>query len=116
MAEMKRLNGLLITSAAGFALSGCALQMAMAAAELASNLPRHEGPSNAALKPQAVEACTAQARQYGTPFIIDVEQRHADLLIVWGSVTDASQHRRSFECRFTTKLASFKMWEVGPSK
>jgi hypothetical protein len=113
---MKRFGGLLPILAIGPALGGCALQMAMAAAQMASNVPGKERANNAALKPQAVEACTAQAKRYGTPFVIDVEQRRADLLIVWGSVTDGQQHRRSFECRFTTKLASFKLREIGPSK
>src|SRR6476469_810553 len=104
---MKRLGALLLILAP--ALGGCALQMAMAAAEMASNVPGKTGPSNAALKPQAMQTCTTEAAKYGTPFVIDVEQRRDDLLIVWGSVTDAKQHRRSFECRFTTKLASFKL-------
>ena len=113
---MKRLNALLLVAIAAPALGGCALQMAMAAADLVGNLPQHEGASNAAYKPTALQTCTAEAAKYGTPFVIDVEQRRADLLIVWGSVTDAQQHRRSFECRFTTKLRSFKLREIGPSK
>jgi hypothetical protein len=33
---------------------------------------------------------------------------------VWGSVTDAQQQRRAFECHFTTALASFKLGKVLP--
>ncbi|HEY8591370.1 MAG TPA: hypothetical protein VIL42_00725 [Sphingomicrobium sp.] len=94
------------------ALGGCALQAAMLASDLIQNMPVQEGPSNSHLRPKAVQACTAQAAQHGSVFIVDVEQRRADRIIVWGSVTDAQQHRRSFECHFTTKLAGFKLGDV----
>ena len=70
------------------------------------------GTRNAHLKPQAIEQCTARAAQHGSVFIVDVEQRRADRIIVWGSVTDAKQQRRTFECHFTTRLARFKLGEV----
>jgi len=70
------------------------------------------GPKNAHLKPQAIEACTQRAGQYGSVYIVDVEQRRADRIIVWGSVTDAQQARRTFECHFTTRLTAFKLGEV----
>ena len=94
------------------ALAGCAVQAAMLAAEVAPELRGPMGPKNAHLKPQAIAACTERAGQYGTVYIVDVEQRRADRIIVWGSVTDAKQQRRTFECHFTTKLARFKLGEV----
>ena len=94
------------------ALGGCALQAALAAAQLVRYLPEPQRPSNAHLKPTAVEACTQRAAQYGSVFIVDVEQRRADRIIVWGSVTDP-RRRRTFECHFTTSLVSFKLREIG---
>ena len=98
------------------ALGGCAVQAALLAADLAHRLPERERVSNAHLKPAATEACTRQAAQYGSVHIIDVEQHRADQIIVWGSVTDAQQRRRTFECHFTTALASFKLREILPAK
>lgn len=83
------------------------------AADLARYVPEQQGPSNAHLKPQATQACTQRAAQHGSVHIIDVEQRRADRLIVWGSTTDAQQVRRTFECHFTTGLVSFKLREIG---
>ena len=92
------------------ALGGCAVQ----AAELAPHIRGPLGPSNAHLEPAAVQACTQRAEQHGSVFIVDVEQRRADRIIVWGSVTDAQQRRRTFECHFTTTLVRFKLGEVLP--
>ena len=94
------------------ALGGCALQAAVLAADLAGDIPRSQGPSNAHLKPAATEACTRQAAQYGSVYIVDVQQRYADRLIVWGSVTNAEQRRSTFECHFTTKVVSFKLRDI----
>ena len=96
------------------ALGGCAVQAALAAAELAPHIRGPLGPSNAHLEPAAVQACTQRAGQHGSVFIVDVEQRRADRIIVWGSVTDAQQRRRTFECHFTTTLVRFKLGEVLP--
>ena len=97
------------------ALGGCALQAALAAAELAHYVPAAERASNSHLTPAATEACTARARQHGSVYIVDVEQRRPDLVIVWGSVTDAQQRRSTFECRFTTRLTDFKLREIRPA-
>ena len=94
------------------ALGGCALQAALAAAQLAQYVELPEGRSNAHLKPAATEACTQRAAQYGSVYIVDVEQRRTDRIIVWGSVTDAQQKRRTFECHFTTRLAEFQLREI----
>jgi hypothetical protein len=94
------------------ALGGCAVQAALAAAELAPHIRGPLGPANEHLQPVAVEACKQRAGQYGSVFIVDVEQRRADRIIVWGSVTDTQQRRRTFECHFTTALARFKLGEI----
>ena len=109
---MARKIGLALILFAAPALSGCALQAALAAAQLVQYLPENQGPSNAHLKPTATEACRQRAAQYGSVYIVDVEQRRSDLIIVWGSVTDAQQQRRTFECQYTTKLASFRLREI----
>lgn len=96
------------------ALGGCALQAALAAAELGPQIRGPMGTRNAHLKPTAVEACTQRAGRYGSVFIVDVEQRRADRIIVWGSVTDAQQQRRTFECHFTTALTRFRLGEILP--
>ena len=97
------------------ALGGCALQAAMVAAELVPQIRGPLGPINAHLKPVALQACTQRAGQYGSVYIVDVEQRRSDRIIVWGSVTDAQQRRRTFECHFTTALSRFKLGEVLPA-
>ena len=94
------------------ALAGCAVQAALAAAELAPHIRGPLGPSNTHLTPTAVQACTQRAEQHGSVFIVDVEQRRSDRIIVWGSVTDEQQRRRTFECHFTTALARFKLGEI----
>lgn len=109
---MTRKIGSLLILLAAPALGGCALQAALAAAELARHIPEPERASNAHLKPAAIQACTQRAAQHGSVYILDAEQRRADYLIVWGSVTDAQQRRRTFECHFTTALVSFKLHEI----
>lgn len=94
------------------ALGGCAVQAALAAAEIAPQIRGPLGPSNAHLKPAATQACTQRAGQHGSVFIMDVEQRRADRIIVWGSVTDPQRRRRTFQCHYTTALRSFKLGEV----
>lgn len=95
-------------------IAGCALQAAMLAAEAVPQIKGPLGPSNMHLKPQAKAECTARAAQYGKIFIVDVEQRRSDRIIVWGSVTDAAQRRRAFECHFTQRLTAFKLGDVLP--
>ena len=97
------------------ALSGCAVQAALLAAELAPEIRGPMGPSNAHLRQTAIDTCTTRAAQHGSVYIVDVEQRRADRIIIWGSVTDARQHRRTFECHVTTRLVSFKLRQIGES-
>ena len=93
------------------ALGGCALQAAMLAADLAPEIRGPLGPNNEHLKPTAVDVCTRQAARHGSVYIVDVEQRRSDRIIVWGSVTNAQQ-RRTFECHFTTRLSRFTLGEI----
>ena len=109
---MKRKIGLALILFAAPALGGCALQAALAAAQLAQHIEPPQGPSNAHLKPAATQACTERAGQHGSVYIVDVGQHRADRIVVWGSVTDAQQRRRTFECHFTTKVVHFKLGEI----
>jgi hypothetical protein len=96
------------------ALGGCAVQAALMLAELAPQIEGPMGTKNAHLLPAAEQACIERARPYGSVFVSEVEQRRADRIIVWGSVTDPYKRRRIFECHFTTKIARFKLGEVLP--
>ena len=110
---MTRKIALVLVLLAAPALGGCAAQALLLATQLANYVPEQQRASNAHLKPVAQQACTARAAQHGTVHVIDVEQRRADRLVVWGSVTDGQQVRRTFECHFTTSLVSFKLREIG---
>lgn len=115
---MARKIALALMLLAAPALGGCAAQAAMAAKALADEYIPNPEPLHASLahlEPAARDACTRQAAPHGSVFILDVEQRRADRLVVWGSVTDAAQHRRTFECHFTTaaKVSGFKLREIG---
>ena len=98
------------------ALGGCALQAGLAARELVQYLPEQEVRSLAHLMPAATEACTRRAGQHGSVYIVDVSQHGRDRIVVWGSVTDAQQRRRTFECHFTTEVVSFKLREIRPAR
>jgi hypothetical protein len=95
------------------ALGGCVAQAALAAAQLAQYVPEPDRPSNAHLKPVAVQACTQQAARYGTVHVVDTGHLRADRMVIGGSVTDAQQRRRTWECIFTTKVESFRVREIG---
>ena len=91
------------------------MQAALAAADLVQYLPERQGPNNAHLMPAATQACTKHAGQYGSVYIVDVSQHRTGRIIVGGSVTDAQQRRRTFECHFTTAVVSFKLDEILPA-
>ncbi len=111
---MKRKILLPLILLAGSALGSCAVPAAMIAAEVVPQIRGPLGPDNAHLKPTAVDQCTRRAAQHGAVFIVDVEQRRSDRIIVWGSVTDPQAQRRTFECHFTTALSGFKLGDVLP--
>lgn len=99
---------ILAIAAAAVPLGGCVASLAASAAGMAIQSAQREPQSNAHLKPTARQACTQRAAQYGAVHIIDVEQRRADRIIVWGTVTDARE-RRGFQCHFTTAIADFEL-------
>lgn len=92
-------------------LGGCVASMAAGAigAAVKSSQPKR-GPyqPDAAVRLGASQACEAHAAQFGTVTIIDTEQRSASRAVVYGTVTDPNQ-RRSFECRFDSKVVGFKL-------
>ena len=108
-----RLAPLLLAAAAALALGGCVAGMAASAVGMAVQGARGEPQGNAHLKPAAVSACTARAAPYGAVRIIDVEQRSASKLVVWGTVDDGQQ-KRSFECAFGTRVTGFKLRPIAP--
>jgi hypothetical protein len=94
-------------------LGGCVAGLAANAAGMAVRSAQGEPKSNRHLQPQAREACSAHAAKYGTVHIIDVEQRSANRIVVWGTVAQAEE-RRSFECAFTDKVTGFTLRAIKP--
>lgn len=93
-------------------LGGCVAAMAASAVSMAAQGARGQPVSDAELQPQAREACSTQAAQYGAVHVIDVEQHSVAKIIVWGTVDDGKQ-RRSFECDFGTKVTRFVLRPIG---
>jgi hypothetical protein len=112
---MKRLVPFILLSACAPALTGCLPMMAASAASMAMQSARGTPVSNEALQPQARDACTREAAQYGTANVIDVEQHRVDKIIVWGTVDDGKQ-KRSFECDYGTKITEFKLRDIRPGQ
>lgn len=104
---MKHL-GLIFAAACVPAIVGCVPMMAFSAANMAAQAAEGTPTSNEALQPQAREACSAQAAQYGTVHVIDVEQHSVARIIVWGTVDDGKQ-TQSFQCDFATRITGFKL-------
>ena len=103
----------LCLAAGALALGGCVAGMAASAIGMAARSARGQPASNEHLKPEASAACTARASQYGAVRIIDVEQRSASKIVVWGTVGDGKQ-RRSFECAYGTSITGFKLRAIKP--
>lgn len=110
---MKRLLGLLVVTAACPALSGCVPMMAMSAVSMAARSAQSPVVANEALRPQAREACSAEAAKYGSVHVIDVQQASVSKIIVWGTVDDGKE-KRSFQCDFGTKITGFKLRPITP--
>lgn len=106
---------LFLLSAATLAipLGGCVPMMAANAVSMAAQAAEGSPKSNAALQPQALDACSKQAAQYGAIHIIDVEQHAIDKIIVWGTVGDGKQ-KRSFQCDYGTRITRFKLRDIAP--
>jgi len=109
----KRSIPLLMLAAASPGLTACVPMMAASAASMAIQGAQGAPVSNQALQPQARDACTRQAAQYGAVNVIDVEQHRVDKIIVWGTVDDGKQ-KRSFECDFSTRITAFKLRPITP--
>ncbi len=105
--------GAFCLAASALALGGCVAGMAASAIGMAARNAQGQPASNEHLKPVASAACTARASQYGTVKIIDVEQRSASKIIVWGTAGDGKQ-RQSFECSFGTRITGFKLRPIKP--
>jgi hypothetical protein len=89
--------------------------MAVSAAGIAAQSARGKTASNEYLQPQAREACSAQAAQFGTVHVIDVEQHSTSKIIVWGTVEDARE-RRSFQCDYGTRITGFRLRPITPRR
>lgn len=96
-------------------LGGCVPMMAMSAAQMVGQAAAGTPKDNEQLQPDARQACTAMAAQYGAVNVIDVEQHRINQIIVWGTVGDGAQ-KRSFECDYGTKITGFKLREIHPEQ
>ena len=94
-------------------ITGCVPMMAASAVSMAAQSAQRRPVGNEALHPQARDACSAEAAQYGTVNVIDVEQHRVNQIIVWGTVDDGQQ-KRSFECDFGTNITAFKLRPITP--
>ncbi|MBA2466568.1 MAG: hypothetical protein H0V46_03070 [Sphingomonas sp.] len=104
-----------LIAAAALPLGGCVAGMAAGAAGMAAKSIAGEAPGNDHLRPVARQACEAHAARYGAVHIIDVEQRSAARIIVWGTVGEGAE-RRSFECAYGTRMIGFKLRAITPSR
>lgn len=88
--------------------------MAASAVGMAANSMRAPAVSNAHLAPTAETACAAEAAPHGKVKIIDVQQKRVDLIIVWGTAGEGAK-KLSFECHYTTTVASFRLRKIAPA-
>jgi hypothetical protein len=110
---IRRLPALLLLACGAVAVSGCVAGMAASAVGMVARSAQGQPASNEHLKPEAAAACSARASPYGAVRIIDVEQRGASKIVVWGTVDDGKE-RRSFECAFGTRVTGFKLRAIKP--
>lgn len=105
---------LVLLAAIAPALTGCVAAMAASAVSLAARGAQGRPASNAHLQPEAREACSAHAAQYGAVQVSVVQQAKADKIIVWGTVDDGRQ-RHSFQCDFGTAITGFTLRPIAPA-
>lgn len=110
---MVRLSAFFLLAGSALAVGGCVAGMAASAVGMAARSAQGQSASNQHLKPAAAAACSAQASPYGAVHIIDIEQRTASKIIVWGTVDDGKE-RRSFECAYGTRIIGFKLRAIRP--
>jgi hypothetical protein len=96
-------------------LGGCVAGIAASAVGAAVRSAQKPVDPNLDVAPAGRDACTARAAQEGEVHIIDVEPRGPGKVIVWGTVQKDGA-RRSFECRFNGKIASFTLREIGATR
>jgi hypothetical protein len=92
-------------------LSGCAASLAAGAIGAAARSARGDPDAyhnNDALKLAAAQACRARAAGHGEVHVIDLEQRGARKVVVWGTAT-AATGRQSFECTYTDRITGFRL-------
>jgi hypothetical protein len=87
--------------------------MAASAVSMVAQNAQGQPVGNEALHPQAREACSAHAAQFGAVHVIDVQQASMSKIIVWGTVDDGKE-KRSFQCDFGTKITGFKLRPITP--
>jgi hypothetical protein len=112
---LKRVVRLSLAIAVTPLLSACVAGMAASAISMAAKSGQRAPLSNQELQPQAREACTARAAQYGTAHVIDVVQDKVDRIIVWGTVESGTQ-RQSFQCNFGTQITAFALRPITPQR
>ncbi len=110
-----RLIAPLLVMASVPTLAGCVPMMAVSAVSMAAQGAQGPTIGNEALQPEAREACSAKAAQYGAVHVIDVQQYSVSKIIVWGTVDDGKE-KRSFQCDFGTKITGFKLRPITPLK
>ncbi len=96
-------------------LSGCAASIAAGALGAAARSARGDPDAyhnNEALKLAAAQACRARATSAGDVHVIDLEQRGARKVIVWGTASSTTG-RQSFECTYTNKITGFRLRHLG---
>ncbi|MCW3798815.1 hypothetical protein OMW55_13450 [Sphingomonas sp. BN140010] len=101
----------LIALASCLALSGCAAGIAAGALGAAARSTQGDPNAyynNEPLKLAAAQACRARAASYGDVQIIDLEQRGARKVVVWGTAAGAAG-RQSFECTYTDRITGFRL-------
>jgi hypothetical protein len=108
---MNRLAALVLIAAASPLLGGCVAMAAVSAASLAAQGAKGKPVPNEQFQPQARDACSAQAQQYGAVHIIDVQQASIDRITVWGTVDDGKA-KRSFQCNFGKRVTGFTLREI----
>ena len=100
-----------LLAGSALALNGCVASIAVSAASMAARGVAGQPKNNEGARPQAAADCTARASQNGRVHIIDVEQRSASKIVVWGTVDDGLQ-RHSFQCYYGTKITGFKLQAI----
>lgn len=105
---------LLVALVACLTLSGCAAGIAVGALGAAARSTRGDPDAyhdDEPLKLAAAQACRARASNHGDVHIIDLEQRSARKVVVWGTAT-GTVGRQSFECTYANRITGFRLRKV----